>query len=221
MTKDRTHITTLVRTHFAVGFPVCIETKTCATCATPAQVYTGGIGSYALITMVAAFLQLHTSRRKGTSSHPQAAKNPTASASKSGSKPGSSNTKKEEQASLLEPSLGVLLVDFFRLFGRVINTNEVGVACGSGGHFFQKHNKVCVIVCVCVKHKVLIALLRRRVHHVHRFVGPWLHLFRMRGNQFASDGWSCCCVLYQAYFCVPLLLVVWCINTERCGLVQR
>lgn len=27
------------------------------------QVYTGGIGSYGLITMVAAFLQLHTSRR--------------------------------------------------------------------------------------------------------------------------------------------------------------
>lgn len=28
-----------------------------------AQVYTGGIGSYALITMVCAFLQLHNSRR--------------------------------------------------------------------------------------------------------------------------------------------------------------
>ncbi len=71
---------------------------------TCAQVYTGGIGSYALITMVAAFLQLHTSRK------------PKASAKGGGGGKG---------ASLLEPGLGVLLVDFFRLYGRVLNTQEV------------------------------------------------------------------------------------------------
>jgi hypothetical protein len=33
----------------------------------------------------------------------------------------------------LEPSLGVLLVDFFRLYGRALNHVEVGEACGGGG----------------------------------------------------------------------------------------
>lgn len=58
--------------------------------------YTGGIGSYALLVMVAAFLMLHPSRQGGA--------------------PG-------------ESSLGVLLLDFFRLFGRVLNTQLVGISC--------------------------------------------------------------------------------------------
>eukprot|EP00798_Chlamydomonas_sp_ICE-L_P001683 gene1683-33079_t len=77
------------------------------------EVYTGGIGSYALITMVAAFMQLHFSRRP-----------------KSG-----------KTAQLLEPSLGVLLVDFFRFYGRVINNQEVGISCDKGGHFYLKRDK--------------------------------------------------------------------------------
>ena len=69
------------------------------------QVYKGGIGSYGLITMVAAFLLLSPSRWVQTSSRAQA-----------------------EQAC----NLGELLVDFFRLFGRTLNTTVVGVSCRSG-----------------------------------------------------------------------------------------
>jgi non-canonical poly(A) RNA polymerase PAPD5/7 len=68
-------------------------------------VYTGGIGSYALITMLIAFLQLHNSRRKGPIQKP--------------------GHKARPAASQLEPSLGVLLIDFFRLYGRVINVKDV------------------------------------------------------------------------------------------------
>ena len=38
----------------------------------------------------------------------------------------------------LEPSLGVLLADFFRLFGRSLNIEEVGISCSGGGSFYNK-----------------------------------------------------------------------------------
>jgi len=38
----------------------------------------------------------------------------------------------------LENSLGVLLVDFFRLMGRSLNTDEVGISCSHGGAFYNK-----------------------------------------------------------------------------------
>ena len=38
----------------------------------------------------------------------------------------------------LESSLGVLLVDFMRLYGRSLNVYEVGVSCAGGGYFFDK-----------------------------------------------------------------------------------
>jgi hypothetical protein len=92
---------------------------------------TGGIGSYALITLVSAFLQLHISRRpRDTGS---------STSSKAGGKKGS--RKKGQQpvkAEYLEPSLGVLLVDFFRFFGRIINMQQAGLSCADGGHFFNK-----------------------------------------------------------------------------------
>jgi len=48
-----------------------------------------------------------------------------------------------QQTALLEPCLGVLIVDFFRLFGRVLNMRDVGMASSGGGHYFRK---VCVYV---------------------------------------------------------------------------
>ena len=66
----------------------------------PLQVYKGGIGSYGLIVMVAAFLLLYPARAPA--------------------------------GSLAEGeicNLGELLVDFFRLYGRTMNTNMVGVSC--------------------------------------------------------------------------------------------
>ena len=41
-------------------------------------------------------------------------------------------------AGSLENSLGVLLVDFFRLMGRTLNTDEVGISCSHGGAFYNK-----------------------------------------------------------------------------------
>ncbi|KAL3157918.1 hypothetical protein ABBQ32_012323 [Trebouxia sp. C0010 RCD-2024] len=76
------------------------------------EVYQGGIGSYALFVMVAAFLLVHPSR------HPHRA--------------GS------QRAGVLEKSMGVLLVDFLRLFGRTLNSEDVGISCTSGGYFFNK-----------------------------------------------------------------------------------
>ncbi len=64
--------------------------------------YQGGIGSYALLVMVAGFLLLHPSRGG----------------------PGGDLD--------LEANLGVLLLDFLRLFGRSLNTLDVGVSCRHG-----------------------------------------------------------------------------------------
>ena len=63
------------------------------------QVYQGGIGSYALLVMVAAFLLLHPSR-----------------ACPAGDLD-------------LEMNLGVLLMDFLRLYGRSLNSLDVGISC--------------------------------------------------------------------------------------------
>lgn len=68
------------------------------------EVYTGGIGSYALITMVTAFLQLHTSRR------------PSSAPVRRG-KQGKAAQTEAVVAEEIEGSLGVLLIDFFRWVG--------------------------------------------------------------------------------------------------------
>ena len=68
--------------------------------------YTGGLGSYALLVMVAAFLQSHPSQR------PLSARS--------------------RMAGALEGSLGVLLLDFFRLYGRALYAEHVGVSCRRG-----------------------------------------------------------------------------------------
>ena len=77
------------------------------TCVTEAgsrlQVYSGGIGSYALLVMVAAFLLLHPSRADAEVG--------------------------ADGAAQLEGNLGVLLLDFLRLFGRSLNVMDVGVSC--------------------------------------------------------------------------------------------
>ena len=65
------------------------------------QVYSGGIGSYALLVMVAAFLLLHPSRADADG----------------------------DGAAQLEGNLGVLLLDFLRLYGRSLNVGDVGVSC--------------------------------------------------------------------------------------------
>ena len=75
-------------------------TSTLSTSPSALQVYTGGIGSYGLIVMVASFLLLYPARAP--------------------------------EGSLREGevcNLGELLVDFFRLYGRTLNTTAVGISC--------------------------------------------------------------------------------------------
>ncbi|CAN4117708.1 unnamed protein product [Withania somnifera] len=70
------------------------------------EVYTGGIGSYALLVMLIAMLQNH---RNGQAS--------------------------------AEQNLGILLVNFFDIYGRKLNTSDVGVSCSGEGTFFLKSSK--------------------------------------------------------------------------------
>ena len=82
------------------------------------EVYSGGIGSYALLCMVMAHLQLHDSK---------------ATALRWAGDFGSRAAE--------EGCLGALLIDFFELYGRRIDTDEVGVSCRGGGCFFAKRDK--------------------------------------------------------------------------------
>lgn len=78
------------------------------------EVYTGGLGSYALLVMLLAHLQTHPSRlNSGASTN--------------------SNT--------VEHNLGVLLVDFLELYGRSLNVKDVGISCRDGGRFFKKKER--------------------------------------------------------------------------------
>ncbi|XP_031268169.1 terminal nucleotidyltransferase 4B-like [Pistacia vera] len=70
------------------------------------EVYSGGIGSYALLTMLMAVLK----------------------------------SLYECQTSP-EHNLGVLLVHFFDIYGRKLNTTDVGVSCKGNGTFFKKSSK--------------------------------------------------------------------------------
>ena len=82
------------------------------------EVYTGGVGSYALLCMVMAHLQLHDSKETAYSW-----------AGDGGGE------------AAAEGCLGVLLIDFFELYGRRLNMEEVGVSCRGGGAFFAKKDK--------------------------------------------------------------------------------
>ncbi|KAH0468145.1 hypothetical protein IEQ34_003178 [Dendrobium chrysotoxum] len=73
------------------------------------EVYSGGIGSYALLAMLIAHLQIQ--RR--------------------------SQDMQGVQKSM-EHNLGILLVKFFEFYGRKLNTSDVGVSCNSSSTFFLK-----------------------------------------------------------------------------------
>lgn len=76
------------------------------------EVYSGGVGSYALLAMLIAHLQIHWR----------------------------SQDMKELQKSM-EHNLGILLVKFFEFYGRKLNTFDVGVSCNSSNTFFLKCDK--------------------------------------------------------------------------------
>nr|XP_043623972.1 terminal nucleotidyltransferase 4B [Erigeron canadensis] len=70
------------------------------------EVYSGGIGSYALLAMLIAMLR----NSSDTHAYP-------------------------------ERNLGVLLVTFFDMYGRKLNTSDVGISCNESGTFFSKKSK--------------------------------------------------------------------------------
>lgn len=70
------------------------------------EVYTGGLGSYALVCMVVSFLQMHPKIRAGEISPMQ--------------------------------NLGVLLIEFFELYGHYYNYEKAGISIRDGGTYFDK-----------------------------------------------------------------------------------
>ncbi|KAG9447818.1 hypothetical protein H6P81_013946 [Aristolochia fimbriata] len=76
------------------------------------EVYSGGISSYAVLAMLIAHLKIHW---------------------------GAKNFKGSETSS--DHNLGILLVKFFELYGRKLNTWDVGVSCSAAGTFFLKSER--------------------------------------------------------------------------------
>ncbi|XP_062217164.1 uncharacterized protein LOC133917167 isoform X2 [Phragmites australis] len=76
------------------------------------EVYTGGIGSYALLTMLITHLQLVWGGKDILGCHQSK-----------------------------EHNLGILLVKFFDFYGRKLNHWDVGISCNSARNFFLKRDK--------------------------------------------------------------------------------
>ncbi|KAK1275514.1 hypothetical protein QJS04_geneDACA022473 [Acorus gramineus] len=76
------------------------------------EVYSGGIGSYALLTMLIVHLQVHWRGQ---------------------------DLRRQQMS--LEHNLGVLLVSFFELYGRKLNSLDVGISCRAAGAFFLKSHR--------------------------------------------------------------------------------
>ncbi|GJJ12300.1 hypothetical protein Clacol_006541 [Clathrus columnatus] len=70
------------------------------------EVYTGGLGSYALVCMVVSFLQMHPKIRAGEIDPMQ--------------------------------NLGVLVIEFFELYGHFFNYEKTGISIRDGGTYFDK-----------------------------------------------------------------------------------
>lgn len=83
------------------------------------EVYQGGLGSYGLLIAVAGFLLTHPSRIGPYDSVGRGARAPP--------RP-------------LETNLGLLLADFFQLYGKNLNVQDVAVCCSKGGRFMDKES---------------------------------------------------------------------------------
>lgn len=70
------------------------------------EVFTGGLGSYAIVCLAVSFLQLHPKLRRG-----------------------------EIDAS---KNLGVLVMEFFELYGLHFNYEQTGISVNGGGSYFNK-----------------------------------------------------------------------------------
>ena len=97
------------------------------------EVYTGGLGSYALLCMVAAFLQTYP----GAQGQGQGASD----AHGRGRKRRRGHEGDAAPPSPWRDCLGCLLVDFLLFYSRLLSVQDVGVRCADGGGFFSKHAK--------------------------------------------------------------------------------
>ena len=137
------------------------------------EVYTGGIGSYALITMLIVELLTYNLRNPSTRSiKPGSKQDLHCTGSKriedigegqNGRHEADDRTKKKRKKSrdgidsegqILEGCLGQLLLDFFRFYGIELNQKEVGISTSSGGTFYHKeteglllHNRPFLLSC--------------------------------------------------------------------------
>ncbi|KAL0362690.1 UNVERIFIED_CONTAM: Terminal nucleotidyltransferase 4A [Sesamum calycinum] len=104
--KARVPIIKFVEKKSGVAFDISFDVNNGPKAAEFIKVYTGGIGSYALLSMLIAMLRAHQDRQASP-----------------------------------EHNLGVLLVNFFDMYGCKLNTVDVGVSCNGGGIFFPKSSK--------------------------------------------------------------------------------
>eukprot|EP00160_Parvularia_atlantis_P017150 Unigene5776_Nuclearia_a/m.17648 Unigene5776_Nuclearia_a/g.17648 ORF Unigene5776_Nuclearia_a/g.17648 Unigene5776_Nuclearia_a/m.17648 type:complete len:380 (+) Unigene5776_Nuclearia_a:454-1593(+) len=73
------------------------------------EVFTGGLSSFSILSMIASFLQMHPLVQAGTIDPMQ--------------------------------NLGVLLLEFFELYGLFFNYNRVGISITRGGSYFSKRDR--------------------------------------------------------------------------------
>ncbi|KAG8386317.1 hypothetical protein BUALT_Bualt03G0136400 [Buddleja alternifolia] len=99
------------------------------------EVYTGGIGSYALLSMLIAML------RCAPSDTYQCCRQLDCSFLKYLFRFNGLHLAQQDRQASPEHNLGVLLVNFFDMYGSKLNTVDVGVSCNGGGIFFQKSSK--------------------------------------------------------------------------------
>ncbi|WOL14536.1 non-canonical poly(A) RNA polymerase PAPD5 isoform X1 [Canna indica] len=92
--------------------PLCLVLKVFLQQRELNEVYSGGIGSYALLVMLIVYLQFHW---KGQNS--------------------------QDHHQPMERNLGILLAGFFDFFGRKLNNWDVGISCNSKKIFFIKDDK--------------------------------------------------------------------------------
>jgi DNA polymerase sigma len=86
--------------------------------------YTGGLSSYCIILMVVSFLQIYGGG---------AASKPSVPAIECGSE---REVKQKERKTTMQKNLGVLLMDFFELYGKRFKYESTGIAVTNGGYLF-------------------------------------------------------------------------------------
>ncbi|KAK0239497.1 hypothetical protein EDD85DRAFT_766214 [Armillaria nabsnona] len=73
------------------------------------EVYTGGLGSYAIVCLVVSFLQMHPKIRRGEID--------------------------------VDANMGILVMEFFELYGCYFNFNDVGISVRDGGTYYNKRQR--------------------------------------------------------------------------------